>query len=80
MTETQNCHRSHLPTEIKKNLKNNYCKLILPPFFLSTFLLDIFFIYISNAIPKVPYTLPQTYFLTHSILLPGLGTPLYWGI
>jgi hypothetical protein len=24
----------------------------------SNFLLDIFFIYISNAIPKVPYTLP----------------------
>jgi hypothetical protein len=23
-----------------------------------SFLLDIFFIYISNAIPKVPYTLP----------------------
>jgi hypothetical protein len=26
-------------------------------FFFSHFLLDIFFIYISNAIPKVPYTL-----------------------
>jgi hypothetical protein len=29
------------------------------PFF-PNFLLDIFFIYISNAIPKVPYTLPHT--------------------
>jgi hypothetical protein len=27
-------------------------------FFFFSFLLDIFFIYISNAIPKVPYTLP----------------------
>jgi hypothetical protein len=27
--------------------------------YLLEFLLDIFFIYISNAIPKVPYTLPR---------------------
>jgi hypothetical protein len=27
-------------------------------YFLKKFLLDIFFIYISNTIPKVPYTLP----------------------
>jgi hypothetical protein len=27
--------------------------------FFFKFLLDIFFIYISNAIPKVPYTLPH---------------------
>jgi hypothetical protein len=34
------------------------------------FLLDIFFIYISNAIPKVPYTLPQPAPLpTHSHVL-----------
>jgi hypothetical protein len=36
--------------------------------FSSLFLLDIFFIYISNAIPKVPYTLPPT-------LLPFPPTP-----
>jgi hypothetical protein len=41
-------------------------------FFPLLFLLDIFFIYISNVIPKVPYTLP--------LLLPGPGIPLYWGI
>jgi hypothetical protein len=29
------------------------------------FLLDIFFIYISNVIPKVPYTLPQPCIPTH---------------
>jgi hypothetical protein len=29
-------------------------------FFFSNFLLDVFFIYISNAIPKVPYTLPPS--------------------
>jgi hypothetical protein len=35
------------------------------------FLLDIFFIYISNAIPKVPYTLPAA-------LLPYPLTPTSW--
>jgi hypothetical protein len=44
------------------------------------FLLDIFFIYISNAIPKVPYTLPLPCSPTHPLLLPGPGIPLYWGI
>jgi hypothetical protein len=38
---------------------------------LSLFLLDIFFIYISNALPKVPYTLPLT-------LLPNPSTPASW--
>jgi hypothetical protein len=44
------------------------------------FLLDIFFIYISNAIPKVPYTLPLSCFPTHPLLLPDPGILLYWGI
>ena len=35
------------------------------------FLLDIFFIYISNATPKVPYTLPPA-------LLPYPPTPTSW--
>jgi hypothetical protein len=39
-------------------------------------LLGIFFIYISNAIPKVPLTLPP-YFPTHLLPLLGLGVPLY---
>jgi hypothetical protein len=39
--------------------------------FFSIVLLDIFFIYISNAIPKVPYTLPPT-------LLPFTLTPTSW--
>jgi hypothetical protein len=43
------------------------------------FLLDIFFIYISNAIPKVPYTLPLLCSPTYPLLLPGPGIPLYWG-
>jgi hypothetical protein len=46
-------------------------------------LLDIFFIYISNAIPKVPYTLPPPCSLTHSLLFLGPGVPLcslYWVI
>jgi hypothetical protein len=36
----------------KKKNKNALSFLFFPPHFL----LDIFFIYISNAIPKVPYT------------------------
>jgi hypothetical protein len=48
--------------------------------FLFYFLLDIFFIYISNAIPKAPYTLPPPCSPTHPLLLPGPGIPLYWGI
>jgi hypothetical protein len=39
-------------------------------------LLDIFFIYISNAIPKVPYTLPPPCSPTHPLLLLGPGIPL----
>jgi hypothetical protein len=42
--------------------------------------LDIFFISISNAIPKAPYTLPLPCSPTHPLLLPGPGIPLYWGI
>jgi hypothetical protein len=45
-------------------------------------LLDIFFIYISNAILKVPYNLPPPppCSPTHPLPLPGPGIPLYWGI
>ena len=49
-------------------------------FRIKAFLLDIFLICISNAIPKVPYTFPSpcspTYLLPH----PGPGIPLYWVI
>jgi hypothetical protein len=48
-------------------------------FLLKAFLLDIFFIYISNAIPKVPYTLPQSCSPTHPLPLPGPGIPMYCG-
>jgi hypothetical protein len=41
------------------------------------FLLDIFFIHISNAIAKAPYTLPLPCFPTHPFLLPGPGILLY---
>jgi hypothetical protein len=40
-------------------------------FWFFPFLIDIFFIYISNAIPKVPYTLPPD-------LLPNPPTPTSW--
>jgi prolipoprotein diacylglyceryltransferase len=43
------------------------------------FLLGIFLIYISNAIPKVPDTLPL-HSPTHPLLIFGPGFPLYWGI
>jgi hypothetical protein len=41
------------------------------------FLLDIFFIYISNVIPKVPYTLPPPCSPTHPLPLLGPGATLY---
>jgi hypothetical protein len=34
-------------------------KVFLAKYMFILFLLDIFFVYISYAIPKVPYTLPQ---------------------
>ena len=43
-------------------------------------LVAIFFRYISNAIPKVTYTLPLPCSATHQLLLPGPGITLYWGI
>jgi hypothetical protein len=67
----------------------SYLKTILKPqpvqhdavsFIFSIILLDIFFIYISSAIPKVPYTLPPPCSPTHPLLLLGPGIPLYWGI
>ena len=45
-----------------------------------TILLDIFFNYISNVIPKVPYTLPSPCSPTHPLPLLVPGIPLYWGI
>jgi hypothetical protein len=44
------------------------------------FFLDIFFIYTSNAIPKVPHTLLLPCSSTHPLPLPSPGIPLYWGI
>jgi hypothetical protein len=38
-------------------------------FFFKYFLLGIFLIYISNAIPKVPHTVPPTPLPTHSHFL-----------
>jgi hypothetical protein len=43
-------------------------------------ILDIFFNYISNAIPKVPCTLPLPCTPTYPLPLLGPGVPLYWGI
>jgi hypothetical protein len=48
-------------------------------FFFKYFLLHIFLNYISNAIPKVPHTLPP-HFPTHPFPFFGPGVPLYWGI
>jgi hypothetical protein len=49
-------------------------------FFFFPFLLNIFFIYISNAIPNIPYTLPTPCSPSHPLPLLGPGVPLYWGI
>jgi hypothetical protein len=54
-------------------------KLRIPKIFIYL-LLDIFFIYISNATPKIPYTLPLPCSPTHPLLFLGSGIPLYWGI
>jgi hypothetical protein len=48
--------------------------------FVFKFLLDIFFIFISNAIPKVLYTPPPPCSPTHSLPVLGPGVPLSWGI
>jgi hypothetical protein len=53
---------------------------IVPPSFCLFVCLDIFFIYISNAIPKAPYTFSLLCSPTHPLLLPGPGIPLYSGI
>jgi hypothetical protein len=42
------------------------------------FFLAIFFIYISNAILKVPYNLPLPCSPTNPFPLLGPGIPLYW--
>jgi hypothetical protein len=57
-------------------------------FFFSLFLLDIFFIYISNVIPFPPHFPsksslshpPSPCSPTHPLLLPCPGIPLHWGI
>jgi hypothetical protein len=45
-------------------------------FFLFQFLLDIFFIYISNAIMKAPYTLPPLCSPTNPLPVLGPGVLL----
>ena len=68
-----------------------FTNIILNHFIISLtnfyFLLDIFFIYISNVIPfpsfpsKIPYLLPLSHCSpTHPLPLPGPGIPLYLGI
>jgi hypothetical protein len=74
------------------------CKVYLPPgfvfsyislilFYFILFLLDIFFIYISNVIPFPSFPsenplspFPSPYSPTHPLPLPDPGIPLYWGI
>jgi hypothetical protein len=51
-----------------------HCSMLI---FIFIFLLSIFFIYISKAIPKVPHTLPHTHSPTDPLPLPGPGVPLY---
>ena len=56
------------------------CQYLSSTFFLLIFLLGIFLVYISNAIPKVPHTHPHPHSLTHPLPLFGPGVPLYWGL
>jgi hypothetical protein len=55
----------HSTKSLVKKLKRFYTS----NFFLKIFLLRIFLNYISNAIPKVPHTLPTTPLPTHSHFL-----------
>jgi hypothetical protein len=64
----------------QKNVITTPWRIEFSYFFIFYFLLDIFFIYISNDIPKALYTLPPPWSPTHPLLLPGPGIPLYWGI
>jgi hypothetical protein len=58
-----------------------FCLFVCFVLFVCLFvLLDNFFVYISNAIPKDPYTLPTPCSPPHPILLLGPDIPLYWGI
>jgi hypothetical protein len=56
----------------------NTQKSVISFFFKKIFLLGIFLIYISNAIPKVPHT--PSHSPTHPLPLFGPGVPLYWGM
>jgi len=73
-------------SHFKFTSQSEVCQSILPAyisdkghpiylFFFFEFLLGIFFIYISNAIPKVPYTLPPRS-PSHTLPLLGPGVPL----
>jgi hypothetical protein len=80
------CFNKSVKCELNKNsfLKRSYWvakqhQVNRLSFFLY-FLLDIFFINISNAFPKVPYTLPPPCSPTHPLPLLGPDIPLYWGI
>jgi hypothetical protein len=57
--------------------KGNWSEVLL---LFSHFLLDIFFIYISNAILKVPYTHILPCSPTHPLPLLGPGVSLSWSI
>jgi hypothetical protein len=59
------------PLEEQSVLLTTEPSLEPPHFIFFPFLLDIFFIYILNAILKVPYTLPPA-------LFPYLPTPTSW--
>jgi hypothetical protein len=60
--------------------EQTYIEANLMEAFFFFLLLDIFFIYISNVIPKVPYTLAQPCSPTYSLPLLGPSFALYWGI
>jgi hypothetical protein len=62
----------------KVSLENHWNHTSILFIYLFIYLFDIFFIYISNAIPKVPYTLPPPCSPTHPLPLLGPGVSLYW--
>jgi hypothetical protein len=67
------------PCLFTKQFPNPQYFQLVTGYFLN-FLLDIFFIYISSASPKFPYTVPLPCSPTHSLPLLGPGIPLYGDI
>jgi hypothetical protein len=74
--QNNKCTEQNLPDNGMGNKQSKFFFVVVVV--VAFFLLDIFFIYILNAIPKVPYTLPLPCSPTHLLPLLGPGITLYY--